>query len=230
MPPRFEAFGPAHLIALAATAITAAVLSLLVRRGPDGRPARALRFGVAVLLLGQTAVQLFAAGRERGLTAWDLVPLQLCDFAILLAAFALLTLNPLACELLYFWACTGTLLAMVTPDLWYGFPDWRFLGFFGLHGAVVVSALVLVFGYRQQPRPGAPWRAFLLTNLYAAVVGAVNLAFGTNFLFLREKPQAPTLLDWFGPWPAYLLACEALALCLFLLLDLPFRLARRRRA
>ena len=63
----------------------------------------------------------------------------------------------------------------------------------------------------------------MLTNAYATVAAAVDLAFRTNYLYLRAKPTAPTILDWFGPWPAYLVAAEALALGLFWLLDRPFR-------
>ena len=61
------------------------------------------------------------------------------------------------------------------------------------------------------------------------MVGVVDGLWGMNFLYLREKPWAPTLLDWLGPWPVYILAVEALALVLFLLLALPFDPALRHR-
>jgi uncharacterized membrane protein YwaF len=59
--------------------------------------------------------------------------------------------------------------------------------------------------------------------VYAALVGGVNVLLGTNFLFLRERPANPTLLDWFGPWPVYIGTAAALAFLLFWLLALPFR-------
>ncbi|MFP2927773.1 TIGR02206 family membrane protein, partial [Pyxidicoccus sp. 3LG] len=169
------------------------------------------------------AVAVLAFERRAG-TPWAyLAPLHLCDAAILLGVWALLTRHRLACELLYFWACAGTALALVTPDLSVGFPHPHFLSYFALHGAVVVAALLLVVGLGYGPRPGAVWRALLWTNVYAAAVGGVNVAFGTNFLYLCAKPLAPTPLDWFGPWPVYLLVAEGVALGLFTLLALPFR-------
>ena len=57
-----------------------------------------------------------------------------------------------------------------------------------------------------------------------------------NCLYLREKPWAPSPLDWLGPWPVYILGVEVLALLLLVLLALPFdpglraRLRRPRRA
>jgi hypothetical integral membrane protein (TIGR02206 family) len=222
-PPRFELFGVAHVVTLLAVAAAAAGLALLARRRE-----REVRWGLAGLLVVAAAAVVAAALGGGRVTVWDLAPLHLCDFLIFVAVFALLTRRPLAIEVLYFWACTGTLLAMVTPDLWEGFPDWRYLAYFVLHGAVVAAAVVLVFGLRVRPRPGAAWRTFLATNAYAAVVYAVDVAFDRNFLYLRAKPGADTLLDRMGPWPYYILVAEALALCLFAALEAPFLVRRLR--
>lgn len=226
-PRPFVLFGPGHLGALALTAAVAVGLVRFVRRDPERRAATAVRFGLAALLLGATAATL-AGWAGQGTLEWmDVLPLHLCDMLILVAAYALVTRHALACELLYFWAGAGALLAMLGPDVSAGFPAPGFLSFFALHGLVVASAAVLVFGFGRRPRPRAPGRVFLWTNAYAAVVGLVDLALDANFLFLRGKPAAPTLLDWLGPWPVYILAAEALAAVLFMALDLPFRAGRR---
>jgi len=47
-------------------------------------------------------------------------------------------------------------------------------------------------------------------------------------MFLRAKPDTPTLLDDLGPWPWYILSATALGLALFAILDAPFRLRQRR--
>jgi uncharacterized membrane protein YwaF len=62
-----------------------------------------------------------------------------------------------------------------------------------------------------------------LTAAWAGLVGLVNLALGTNFMYLCRKPSVPTLLDWMGPWPVYLGTAALAALALFGLLALPFR-------
>jgi hypothetical integral membrane protein (TIGR02206 family) len=217
----FRLFGPDHLAALAAVGCVGALLCAVARRGPAA--ARAVRLGLAALLASLIGLTLVLVARERPLTAWDFLPLELCDAAIFLAVFALLTLRPAACELLWFWAGGATTLAMITPDLAFGAPDWGFYSFFALHGSVVAAALVPPLGLKIRPRPGAPWRALLATNAYAGVVAAVDAVFGRNFLYLRAKPAAWTVLDWLGPWPVYLLSCEILAAALFALLYLPFR-------
>jgi len=232
MTPRFDLFGPAHLAALAVVAAVAAGLPWLVRRRPSlARPARA---ALVLALAGLTAAYLVALAREGPLSIWDVLPLHLCDFLLLVAPIALVTLRPWPCELLCFWGGTGTLLATLTPDLATGWPDWRFVVYFGLHGAVVAAASLVAFGVGPPLVQGAAWRVFLVTNVYAAAVGAVDAVWGMNFLYLCGKPQAPTPLDVLGPWPAYLVVADGIALALFALLEAVFRgawrLRTRRRA
>jgi hypothetical integral membrane protein (TIGR02206 family) len=197
------------------------VLVVLVRVRPFlGLPVRlALAAGIVVLVAFE-----FSVGIREGWLRWTaLLPLELCDAALVLAVVTLAAPRRATAEVVYFWAGSGTLLAMLTPELPWNFPRWEFVVFFGLHGLVLVAALVLVFGLGLRPRPGAPLRVFGITAAWAALAGLVNLALGTNYMYLRHKPIVPTPLDWMGPWPVYIAVGAAVALGLFLVLALPFR-------
>jgi hypothetical integral membrane protein (TIGR02206 family) len=222
--PPFERYGIHHLSALLLTAALGAALAAAARASHDTRTRLRIRVGLAVSLAALDLAFLWFAVAEGRLSWWEFLPLQLCDLAVFLAIYALLFLSPLAYELVYFWGGAGTLIALLTPDLRSGFPSWDFFFFFALHGAVVAAVIVLTAGFGLRPRRGAPWRVLAITNAYALVVGLVNFATGANFLYLREKPAAGSLLDWLGPWPVYILAAEVVALLFFLALDAPFRL------
>ena len=139
-----------------------------------------------------------------------------------MAVWALATHQQTACEILYFWGLTGTLIAMLTPDLDHGFPDPHCISFFALHGGVAASAAVMTFGVGVRPRPRANLRVFWMTNLYAAAIAVIGLLANENYLYLRAKPSQPSILDWMGPWPWYILAADALAFVLFWALMVPF--------
>jgi hypothetical integral membrane protein (TIGR02206 family) len=220
-PPPFVPFGAAHLGALVTVALLALLLVALVRVRPAS--ALAVRLALAAGIVGLVVFE-FSMGAREGWLGWKaLLPLELCDAALVLAVVTLLVPRRATAEVVYFWAGSGTLLAMLTPELPWNFPRWEFVVFFGLHGLVLVAALVLVFGLGLRPRPGAPLRVFGITAGWAALVGLVNLALGTNYMYLRHKPLAPTLLDWMGPWPVYIGVGAIVALALFLVLGLPFR-------
>jgi hypothetical integral membrane protein (TIGR02206 family) len=225
--PPFLLFGPDHLAVLVATPLGAAALVRLVRRNPGGAATRALRAGLATALVVFYAGIVVRAWREGWLALEYVLPLHLCDLAVILAVYSLVTLHPRTVEPLFFWAVAGSGLALLTPELRHGFPDWDYFFFFVPHAIVVVSAFVLTFGLRIVPPAGAWWRVFLLTNAYAVLVAAVNVLLGTNFLYLQRKPDGQTLLDWFGPWPVYILVADGIALALFLLLDQALRRLRR---
>lgn len=116
-------------------------------------------------------------------------------------------------------------MALLTPNLVYP-STFLVVQFFADHGLIVVATLYLVWTRQARPRPGSAVRALLALNVLAAAAGLFDLRFKTNYMFLRAKPPTKSILDAFGPWPWYLVACEGFAFGLFLLLYLPFRQPR----
>jgi hypothetical integral membrane protein (TIGR02206 family) len=219
---------PDHVAALAVTAAVCAGLPVAARARPGGwtRPfSRAFGAFLLAWFVAYPVVVLLEGSYELD---FDL-PLHLTDAATVVAAMALWTRRPLLFELAWFWGLTASLAAILTPDLDSDdrFPSFFYWHYFITHGGVVVAAVFLAFGLRLSARPGAVGRAFLATSAWAGVAAIGNVLTGGNYMFLWEKPEAATLLDYMGPWPWYILTAALLALALFELLDLPFR---RRRA
>jgi len=121
-------------------------------------------------------------------------------------------------ELVYFWALSASLQAVLTPDLGHGFPDLLFLTYFVTHSGAVGAACLLVFGAGRVPRPGAVARTYTITLGVAAVAAVATVTTGGNYMFLRHKPAHDSLLDLMGPWPVYIASAAALGLLIFLAL------------
>ncbi|MCI0653352.1 MAG: TIGR02206 family membrane protein [Methylococcaceae bacterium] len=177
-------------------------------------------------------VQLLSAAALAGwLLPWQagylVVPVSLCDLALFAGIVGLC--NPDrqgACQLLYFWGLAGGLQALLTPDLAYYFPEPGWLQFHAHHAGLVLCACYLASTKRIRPTWRSAGLVWAITNGYAAVAGLINLAYGTNFGYLSHKPARPSVLDYFGPWPWYLIAMEAIGTVSIVLLTIP--LLKRR--
>lgn len=220
-----QLFGPAHLAMLAAVPALAVVLAFAHRKAPAA--ARAIRLGMAVMLVFNTI--LFYGWRiETHVLAfpWGL-PLELCDLSLFLTILALFTLKPLFFDLAYYWALAGAGMALLTPNLTDPFPSFGAVQFFVTHGLTVAGVLYLVWSGQMRPRRWSVARAMIGINIVALFDGPFDYFFGTDYFFLRAKPANPSLLDYLGPWPLYIAATEGVALLLFLLLYLPVRRGAR---
>jgi hypothetical integral membrane protein (TIGR02206 family) len=213
-------FGPLHLALLLAIACIAAALPALCRRGI--LPSRATRMIVGwAIAINELVWWAFRYSHE-GIHATNL-PLQLCDLTVWLSVFGCLTLAPTIVEFAYFAGIAGAGMALLTPNLWTPWPTYPAIYFFVAHGGIVIAVALLAFGGFAPFRPGAVWRSFGLLLCYATLVGAVNAAAGSNYMFLAHKPENPSLLDQLGPWPWYFLGAAPIALAFFWLLWLPVR-------
>lgn len=233
----FQVYSASHWLMLLATG-AAAVALLDWFRNPAIRPndRRRMRRVLALILVITVCCDPLLAWLRYGSTpsvAWRIIlesslPLFLCDVVSLMLAWALWRGGQHLAEAGFFWGLIGTTQGLLTPALSFGWQTPEFYGFFLQHGMVPIAALLLAFGLGLGPRPGYFRRMLWWSWGYLAVVLALNYLLGTNYGFLNAKPAVPSLLDWLGPWPYYLLSLQAIAFVCYLALGtMAIRLARR---
>ena len=214
-----RAFSPPHLAALAVLVVACPACLLLARRHP-GRPTTLLCRTLAVLILLAWAGEYLADVLTHIWTIRYDLPLQLTDAISVTTAFALWTRRRLLAELVYMWALSASLQATITPDLAWTFPSVFYFTFFVYHEVAIVAGLVLAFGLRLYPRPGAWRRTFAATCVVAACAGTADaLIPGADYMFLAAKPADGSLLSVLGPWPWYLVSVAAVAVAMLLVLQ-----------
>ncbi|MEP6956747.1 MAG: TIGR02206 family membrane protein, partial [Chthoniobacterales bacterium] len=173
--------------------------------------------------VGNYIVYLLFIRRWGDLTWEATLPMQMCDWAMVVIVVTLLTARPRWFEVAYFWGIGGTLQAVLTPNLRYGFPDLRFVSFFIAHSGIIVGVLFLILACRLRPYPISIVRAFVWSEVYFVAALAVDYLTGVNYGFLLHKPEAFSLLSLLSDSrPLYLLQMHGLALLFFGLLYLPF--------
>jgi hypothetical integral membrane protein (TIGR02206 family) len=217
----------AHLAALA-TLVLGSSLAIIAPRRHPGPWLIWAAWGLAAAIFAGWAGEYVA---EVALGTWTIqydLPLQLTDAVSLAAIIALLTRRRLFIELVYFWALSASLQAVLTPDLGSSFPSVFYFTYFLYHLGSIVAACLLVFGCRLYPRPGAIGRVYMLTLAFAALSGLGDVITGGNYMYLRGKPVHGSLLNVMGPWPLYIVSGAALGLVMFGVLDAIARALARR--
>ncbi len=222
----FVLFDAAHWSAM--LLIAAACASLFYfRRHWGERQRRTFRLGLALFIaLSDLAWQAWSL--HYGL--WNLrtnLPLHLCSVCGWGSIYVLITRNTRVLEPVYFLGMGGALMTIITPDVGiYGFPHFRAFQIFASHGGMLLAILYMTIVEGFRPTWAAYGRMALIANGYMAFVFLVNLALGSNYLYLMQKPEFPTLYDFMSPWPWYIFQVEAVGLTLSAVFLLPFEFAR----
>ncbi|MDG5789561.1 TIGR02206 family membrane protein [Evansella sp. AB-P1] len=189
---------------------------------------RHVRWIIFVLLIF-SEISLIAWTIYHGL--WSVrfhLPLNLCTISLYVTAFMIVFRSYAIFEIVYFFGVGGAIQALLTPDLFYTFPHFRFLHFFIAHIAIILGIFYMVFVYKFRPTFRSMIKSFVALNVIAFIVFWVNIMTGANYMFLARKPEGPSILDLLGPYPWYILSLELVAIVMFILLYLPFYILQKK--
>jgi hypothetical integral membrane protein (TIGR02206 family) len=199
------------------------VLALIVHQTKSRFLERSICFAISTLLLINYVAYLIVA-RQFGVAAWQkMLPMQLCDWAMVVIIVALWTGSRRWLEVAYFWGIGGTLQALITPNLRFGFPDLRFISFFIAHSGIIIGIIFLMLIYGFRPGPIGILRTIAWTEFYFVIAFTVDLLTGENYGFLLHKPEAASLLNVLSDSRLpYLIEFHLLAWIFFCVLYAPF--------
>ena len=225
----FLLFGGQYQIAMATILGLAIVLPLWASRTLKRKQkvglARMMSLVLSVTVIGWVIIRL-------ALKEFDHItdlPLDLCNLLALVMPLLVWRPSRRIQEVLYFLVLAGTLQAVLTPHLIEGFPHFTFFKYWIVHGGLIVVTVYMTVAFQYYPTLRSLIKAFWSLQLYAVGVVLLNLLLGSNYFYVMRKPPTASLLDYFGPWPWYILVCEGIVLVLFLLVYAPVELRHRRQ-
>jgi len=189
---------------------------------------QSLRWLLFTLLLGmEITYQIWTA--THGVWIHNL-PFHLCGVAGLIGAAALLTLNRKLIAVSFFIGLIPAFMALLTPDLRYDFPNFRYFTFFIQH--IALSLTSIFFAITSKPNT-INFRSMLLTFgclvLYGIFVTLViNPWLQANYLYLEGPPPISSPLDFIGEGLLYRLNLHGLALLVFYLQYVAYRFYQKK--
>jgi len=157
------------------------------------------------------------------------LPLNPCNWLAFAALGYSYYKKPWMWFLLYFFVWVFTFNAILTPALYEGFPHFNFCKFWIAHtGLVMFVVHMLVLG-APKINTKELFHAYGMLQVFALICIGINYWVGpqANYFFLHFKPTTASILDILGPWPWYIIQGDIIALGLFFLAWLPYRLWSR---
>ena len=221
-------FDNLHLCALFVSLCCIVFIPLLGRLLPKSKK----HFGVWVLVLFAIVQEILdycnrASFRELSL-ARDL-PLNICNFSLIIAIVSLITRNRYCFEFSYFIGATAALQSLLTPGLPYIYNLTDYILFFFQHALIIVLALWNVFVGGMITSKYAILRTMIFLNLMVLPVGIINWFADSNYMYICQKPHVESPFV-FGEWPWYILSLEMVGLLMMLIAAIPMAMANKARS
>jgi hypothetical integral membrane protein (TIGR02206 family) len=225
----FSAFGHSHMVtALLSLGLLVALLYVSARLDRQQN-----------LIIGRWLSMLLAAtvviytGLNIALDRFDIakdMPLSTCNLFAILAPWLFWRPVLRYFEVVYFLVMAGTLQAVISPDLYVGFPTYGFFKYWITHVGLVVIVIHYMVNFELYPTGKGILKTFLWLNIYVLALMPINLLLDANYFYLLEKPVNASVLDYFGPWPIYILVAEILAMGFFAIAYLPVVVVKRLKS
>jgi len=157
------------------------------------------------------------------------LPLFLCSFMALFIFVFTNTRKYWLFEVLLFWIIAGTSQAVITPDVPIGFPSLSYLRYWIAHLGLLIIIFYAIFVFKMKPTLKSVFKSFFAIQIYMFFVFGINYFLGANYSYLNKKPGSASVLDYLGDWPIYLLMVETFLIPYFLIIYLPFFIAKKMK-
>lgn len=172
-------------------------------------------------------LELFYRHMVLGETVIRVIPLNMCNYTMVLAGIMMITRDKRIFPLVYFWSI-GVPLALATPDVFYTFPNPQNISFFITHFYIYFSVFYgfKYFGFKINFE--GLKKAFIYLNVIIVILFFLNLLIGSNYMYLRSPaPKSP--MEILGPWPYYIIGLEITMIILFALMYFPHRNSKKQK-
>lgn len=135
------------------------------------------------------------------------LPFHLCSISSYLIILTILTKNSILTKVTFFLTLTGTILALIMPNLTSndGFGSFGYTEFFVSHSFIIFGFCYLWSSGQFRLKYRDLWQAYGIMAVYAFFIfTVVNPIFDSNYIYLKEIPQNRSSIT-FGPPPWHIL-------------------------
>jgi len=224
----FILFGSQHISALSTVIAASVVTPIVLRTSSSVEFKKSVSMVLAILLILHELIKPFYRYYLFGHELLLVFPIHICHLAAISMGLFLILKKEFLFEIAYFWGLSGNLLAMVTPDMKYGFPNLEFTMFYFGHGLLLLSILFACVCLKTNLRWSSIVRVFIATILILPAMYGLNIALESyqpdvNYWYLMITPGPDTILSLFPEPPWHIPYVAVTALLIFIVSFIPYK-------
>jgi len=228
MQEEFILFGSQHISALSTVIAVSVATPIVLRTANNIEVKKFVSMVLAILLILHELIKPFYRYYLFGHELLLVFPIHICHLAAISMGLFLILKKEFLFEIAYFWGLSGNLLAMVTPDMKYGFPNLEFTMFYFGHGLLLLSILFACVCLKTNLRLSSIVRVFIATILILPAMYGLNIALESyqpdvNYWYLMITPGPDTILSLFPEPPWHIPYVAVTALLIFIVSFIPYK-------
>ena len=228
MQEEFILFGSQHISALSTVIAVSVATPIVLRTANNIEVKKFVSMVLAILLILHELIKPFYRYYLFGHELLLVFPIHICHLAAISMGLFLILKKEFLFEIAYFWGLSGNLLAMVTPDMKYGFPNLEFTMFYFGHGLLLLSILFACVCLKTNLRWYSILRVFIATILILPAMYGLNIALesyqpNVNYWYLMITPGPDTILSLFPEPPWHIPYVAVTALLIFIVSFIPYK-------
>jgi len=238
----FILFGPIHIKTLFIIVLISLLLPGLLNKSLNNNAINKFTIGLAALLISNELFKPFYLTVLGDFKWSNTIPLHLCHISSYATGLYLITKNKKFFDFAYFWGLGGGCMALLTPDIEFGFPHIDFISLFFGHGLLFFGIMYILKIYKPiitfHPLLNAWKYAFLMfpfiyiSNLVVTIFADPN--YQSNLWYLASPPGGASIMDFFpaifqNP-PMHIVPSIVIGFLVFLFLYLPMYFINRGKS
>ena len=228
MTSQFVLFGSQHLISIASIFLISVLFPLVIKGLNIKSVTKTVLLILGITLIAHELIKPFYRVIYYDHSIYEVFPIHICHLAALSMGIYILTKVKFFFEVAYFFGLTGNLLAMVTPDLDYSYPDPEFITYYFGHGLLFLTVFYVCICTDVKLTWWSVFRVLLfavclLPAIYSLNMYLVGYYSDVNYWYLMITPAANTLLDFFPAPPWHIPYLALITVILFTAIYLPFK-------
>jgi len=157
---------------------------------------------------------------------WQIwLPLHMCHLSNFILIYLLLSgKRGFLVEVTYFWTFAGASMALITPDLSFGWPDPNYIMFMVTHGLLLLAMLYFTITEGLRPNVQSIWKVFKFSIGGLLIILPINYLIGplANYWYLRAPPVSGSLMDFLPAPPGHIPFVVLLAYIAFWIVYTPY--------